>query len=214
MQGVDLEGSNLCGADLEKAKLQGALLGGTQLLLARLMEAQLQGANLRVVQMQGANLFKADFSGVGQYEIGKYPVKWMGPEEAQWWDKNIWTDHRQRPRSLGLQPTLKQSLEEFKQTISGRAQSKSCFGGVIFSGGLTEKAVGEIIRSMPESVSEEKRDEMKKELEKHIDNGFNQELPRGAIEGRYSKEDAAKWIAEYKKAIGVEEKNQEAPNNS
>ncbi len=60
---LDLEGAQLQGADLKGAQLQGANLRFARLQGANLWDAQLQGADLRFAQLQGANLWYAQLQG-------------------------------------------------------------------------------------------------------------------------------------------------------
>ena len=83
LQGADLSRAELQGADLTLAKLQGAKFSGAQLQEvnlsgtdlsrvqlqgANLNKAKLQGAYLRYAQLQGANLRWADLQGAALYE--------------------------------------------------------------------------------------------------------------------------------------------------
>ena len=61
----------------------------------------------------------------------------------------------------------------------------------------------ENLNSLVKGLSDEKANELREELESHIDQPISNELPEdsGAITGAYTKEEAEQWIAEYEKAM-------------
>ena len=70
---------------------------------------------------------------------------------------------------------------------------------VIFSGELSQKNVDDLVKDF---LSDEKAEELRRELEDHIGQPQNFELPgHNVITGSYTEEEAEQWIAEYEEAI-------------
>ena len=69
----------------------------------------------------------------------------------------------------------------------------------VFAGGITQEAVDSIVKGL----SDEKAEELRKELEPHVDLPISHQLPENshAITGAYTAEEAEQWIAEYNAAM-------------
>ena len=183
------------GSDLSKAELQEANSSETQLQGANLREAHLQGAKLSKTQLQGANLWKIQMQGS---DLSKAELQEANLSKAQ------------------LQGVYSESNHDtFEKRIKERVGKDSHLKFVTFSGGLSSGKVEEIINSMPDNMPHPRKQKLAENLKQQIDKPTSHDLPDDseAIVDQYSEEQAEQWIAEYKKAVGIEEKNQKAPNN-
>ena len=184
LQGADLSEANLQGTDLSEAKLQGADLSGAKLQGADLSGAKLQGADLSGAKLQGAdlsgtNLQGADLSGAKLQGADLSGAKLQGIS------------------SFGELPKM-----SFQDRIRARTGKKNDFTNVVFSGGLDAERIEKIIASMPAGMEDERKEEMKNKLNERVDEEAASELPdnSGAIIGKYTEDDAEKWIADYEKS--------------
>lgn len=71
--------------------------------------------------------------------------------------------------------------------------------GAILGGGLSQKDCDSCVKGLTDGVAKK----LRKDLEPHIGQPENNQLPQesGAITGSYTKEEAEKWIAAYKKSM-------------
>ncbi len=181
LRGCDLHGAYLQGADLHRADLSGGTLSGAYLRGADLHEAHLQGASLNWARLQGANLSEAYLQGTRLYV-------------AHLQGANLGGAHLQGVGGEYLIP-----LDSFRDHIQNQIGKETDLSGAIFAGGLS---TGDLY-SLIEDLSDEKANELREELESHIDQPISNELPEdsGAITGAYTKEEAEQWIAEYEKVM-------------
>ena len=96
---------------------------------------------------------------------------------------------------------LKPPYEPFETVINGRICKDSDLTGAISAGGLAKEAIDCIGKGLPD----EEANELREKLKAHIGDARSREfdLPKnsGATRGKYTAEDAAQWIAEYKTAL-------------
>ena len=179
LHGADLRSAELHGADLRNAELYGADLSNAKLHWARLRSAELHGADLGRAELHGADLRSAKLYGA---DLAFAQLHLADLRKAQL-----------HGASIGLRDLS----EPFEAVINKRIGEKSDLSRVISAGGLTPEAVASIGQSLP--------DEQAKKLKAHIgppeSRVFGLPENSGAIRGKYTKEDAARWIAEYKTAV-------------
>ena len=187
LQGSWLNGSNLYEARLEKAHLRGAQLHGAHLMRAQLhgahlIEAQLHGAYLIEAQLHGAHLIGAQLRGADLRDAQLHGAD-LGRAQLHGASNN----------------DLKYSYESFETVINKRIDKESDLSGAISAGGLTREVVASIVRSLPDEQAKKLRERLKA----HIGPPASRDLPEssGAIRGKYTKEEADQWIAEYKTAV-------------
>ena len=175
-KGQTLWGHNSKGRGLEETQLQGAFLGGAQLQGAFLREAQLQGAFLREAQLQGAYLLGVTLQGA-----------------------NLQGAHLQGVVSSSQSFPLESFAERMRRGIN----RESDFARVAFEGGLSPDDIDEIVSGLPDFGSEKTR--LRSLLKQHASPTASNKLPKnsGAIVGKYKKEEAEEWIAEYQEAMSA-----------
>lgn len=173
LHGADLWDAQLHGAHLEKAQLHGAHLSGTQLHGAVLRDAQLHGADLRKAQLPGADLSGTQLHG------------------ADLWDAQL----------HGVSCSLIHPYRSFEASMKKQIDEQSDLSRAIFAGGLTREGVASIGTGLPDEDAKN----LRANLAVHIRNPASHELPENsdAIIGKYTKEEADQWIAEYKTAMSA-----------
>ena len=179
-QGAILYRAYLQKADLSGARLQGAILYFANLQCANMKDIGLQGAILCGSHLQGAILWMAHLQGV----VGvQYSEDFRG--ELQLWGAEAWRNLRKPSR--------------FAKRIRESIDREDDISGMVFVGGLTKENVDALV----EGLSDEKANELREELELHVDRDSSIELPTDseAITGAYTEEEAERWIAEYEKAM-------------
>ena len=87
----------------------------------------------------------------------------------------------------------------FEDRIRGQAGKEANLSKVIFSGGLSQEDVNSLVKDLSDEVASKLREK----LTPHIDQPASNQLPENSypIPGSYTKEEAEKWIAEYKEAM-------------
>ena len=200
LQGADLTRAKLQGADLKGASLQGVNLTRAKLQGADLKGANLQGVNLRGANLQGANLQRAKLQGVVLWAAELQGVDLM---EAQLQAANLWVAKLQEANltEAQLQGVIskKNCLISFEKRIRTQIGKESDLSGITFEGGLGQDTLDCIVGDLP--VEADKK--LREKLTRHLDKPKSNKLPKnsGAITGTYTREDAEKWIAEYKEAM-------------
>ena len=181
LQGARLFKAQLQGAELNKAQLQGAKLFKAQLQGAELFKAQLQGAELFFAQLQGAELNGAQLQGA---ELNGAQLQGAELDGAQ---------------LQGVESSFLDFSELFEDRIRRLIGKVSDLSGVVFGGGSSRQDVDSLV----EGLSDEKAKDLRVKLEPHIDKPSSYELPEDsdAVTGVYTKEEAERWIAEYKQAM-------------
>ena len=179
LQGARLVGAHLQGAELEWAHMQGAWLGEAHLQGANLEGAHMQGANLEGAHLQGAWLVGAHLQGA---DLGRTHLQEACLVEAQ------------------LQGVTSQEMFlTFEKQIEGRIGQRSDLSGVIFEGGLSQEGLDSLFKGLPDGRTKQLREK----LMPHVGKPASHQLPKNsyAITGFYTKKEAEKWAAEYKKAM-------------
>lgn len=168
-------------ADLSGARLQGAILYFANLQCANMKDTALQGAILAGAYLQGAILWMAHLQGV----VGarRLPMDFQG--ELHMWGAEAWRNFRKPSR---FEKRLRESIDR-----------EADISGMVFKGRLTKEDVDSIVEGLPD----EKANELREELEPHVDQDPSIELPTDsdANTGTYPTRDAETWINEYKEAM-------------
>ena len=172
LQGASLDDAHLQGASFDHAYLQGAFFDRAHLQGTILDDAHLQGASLIGIHLQEASLIRTDLRGTRSHK-----------------------SHRE------LTQPMREAIEgsDFKQVIMRSSGQESDLSGAIFGGGLSQEDCDSSVKGLPDEIGEE----LRKNLEPHIGKPKSNKLPKnsGAKTGAYTREEAKKWIAEYKEAM-------------
>ena len=227
LQEANLDQANLQNAVLTRIHLQKADLSGVQLQKAALIHSQLQGANLNHAQLQNATLSEACLQGANLNNASLLGVD-LGFAYLQGANLNYallhaadLTDASMQGASLKstifLEATLDgTSLEgvtsrsfnpmtSFNERINGRIGENSELSQATFAGGLKQETLDMLLDGMADGYAEA----LKEKLVKHVDQPKSNKLPEDsrAIVGRYTKDQAEEWIANYEEAISGETNN-------
>ena len=220
LQGANLEGAQLQGANLEGANLQRAnvtwtqlertnlketKLQGADLTRAKLQGADLKGASLQGVDLKGANLQRANLQRAKLQGVVLWAAKLQGVDltEAQLQAANLWVAKLQEANltEAQLQGVIskKNCLISFEKRIRTQIGKESDLSEITFEGELGPDTLDCIVGDLP--VEADKK--LREKLTRHLDKPKSNKLPKnsGAITGTYTREDAEKWIAEYKEAM-------------
>ena len=184
LQETELSQAHLQGAKLEKAHLQGASLN----------QAYLQGTFLLRTRLQGASLFMASLQGTF---IGETCLQGTDLSEAHLQGAYLNTPYLQDAIFFNTDmrgACCKEPLFlPFAQRMRGAIGEETDLSTVIFSGGLSQKDVDDLVKGL----SDEKAEELRRDLEYHIGQPQNFELPgHNVITGSYTEEEAEQWIDE------------------
>lgn len=201
-----LNGANLMDANLAGSNLSGAFLQGADLILANLEgthlgEAHLEGSilietYLRRAFLGDAHLEGAKLTGALLYKTYLWGAHLQGADlaEAHLHGANLRNAHIEGVTSAEAELEIG-FVERIRRSIGRQAD----LSGVVFSGGIEQRHIVNLVRGM----SDEDAIEVRENLTPHIDQPASNELPKDseAITGTYTEEDAEKWISGYKKAI-------------
>ena len=187
---TNLRKARLQGARLQEACLQGAVLWEAHLQGSTLRSARLQGGTLRVVQLQGADLSGAHLQGADLPGAQLQGAELLG---AQLQGADLYAADLR-----GVVSQFRDLKKQFEERITNRTKRKDDLNGAIFEGGLSQ----EYLDSLVEGFSDEETTEFRMKMRGHLDNPASHKLPEnsGAIRGKYTKEEAEQWIAEYNEA--------------
>ena len=189
LQGAILRQAHLQGADLSEAYLQGAILRQAHLQGTDLRKAYLQGAYLGQAYLQGASLFLTCLQGADLNEAHLQGARLTEP----YLQGTIL--YKTDMRGAGCHGPL---FLSFAQRVREAIGKKTDLSTVIFTGGLSREDVNFLVKGL----SDKKAQELREELETHINQPKSNRLPtRNAITGPYTEEEAEQWIAEYEKAV-------------
>ena len=193
LQGADLKGANLQGVDLTRANLQRADLKGANLQGVDLTRANLQEANLQRAKLQGVVLWAAKLHGMDLMEAQLQAAN-LGAAKLQ--EVNLTKTQLQGVISK------KDCLISFEKRIRTQIGKESDLSGITFEGGLGQGDLDCIVEDYQGLLTEETRKLVEK-LTRHLDKPKSNKLPKnsGAITDTYTRENAEKWIAEYKEAM-------------
>ena len=216
-QETSLKKAQFQGARLREAQFQGAYLEKAQFQVASLTMARLQGADLDRAQFQGALLFGSQFQGASPYMAGFQQAKFGQGSEHE----DIPDQDRAAAKSSELVEQLKASAfhgissserllfrPKFDEIINERAGKASDFSGVIFAGGVTKELLAEVKEAL-ERASRLfvgpvlKEGKVIQNLESEIGQPESHTPPKGVIAGSYGKEDAGRWMREFRKAMAT-----------
>ena len=202
-QGAYLVDAQFQGTTLQGAQFQGAMLLGAQFQGAAPLRAQFQGANLEGALFQGANLDGALFQGANLWEAQFQEARLGGVQfqGALLGKARFQEAHLGRVQFQGVFCDKRLLETTFENRIKSRIDKDSDLSRVVFSGGLSEEGVERIIGSIPGYTTEEYAQNLKERLEKHVGQPESYELPQdsGAVTGRYTEEEAERWIQGYNK---------------
>ena len=180
---IHLRESWLNGAILNRARLQGVNLAGAWLRGAFLVRMQLQGAFLIQIQLQGAFLIGTHLQGANLVEAH---LQGANLTKAQ------------------LQGVVCQRVSRlpFEEGIRERICQESDLSEVTFAGGLIREDVDSLIEGLDDEEAKELRGKLEPYIGKPASNKLSEDS--GAIVGAYTKEEAERWIVEYRGATGKE----------
>lgn len=176
LQGADLRGAQLQGANLGEVQLQGADLWGAQLQRADLRYARLQGADLRNVELQGADLGKAQLQGANLWEVQLQGTSlWEVQLQGAYVEISESLNFKQRIEQQIDKETESQNLEEQYEALNDTNKSQ-LIAELKASNNIHAVNAISRIQSASETLN----------------------LSR-SITGKYSQEEANKWLNDYKK---------------
>ena len=173
--------AHLQGARLDDIHLQGATLNGAKLQRAVLSRAKLQGARLNDTYLQGATLNGAKLQGAMLNMVVHLQGATLNGALLQ---------------GIG---NMDEDSMSFEEQIRWYIDKTSDLSGIVFAGGLSQEDVDFLVEGLPDYLAIP----LRRRLRPHIGEPESHELPQnsGAERGAYTKEEAEKWIAEYKKAM-------------
>ena len=123
--------------------------------------------------------------------------------EAQLQAANLWAAKLQEANltETQLQGVIskKNCFISFEKRIRTQIGKESDLSGITFEGGLGQDTLDCIVGDP--LVEEDKK--LREKLTRHLDKPKSNKLPKNsdAVTGTYTREDAEKWIAEYKEAM-------------
>ncbi len=91
------------------------------------------------------------------------------------------------------------SLTPFEDHMNSFCDTEDDLSEVVFEGGLSQGDVDVFVKDL----SDEKANKLRSELEPHIGPEGRKGLPEncGAVTGKYTSEEAERWIVEYEQAM-------------
>ncbi len=188
LQGMNLMGAQLQGANLWSARLQGANLLSARLQGADLRFARLQGANLRFAQLQGANLWNAQLQGADLWDAQLQGANLEGAQlqGANLGDAQLQGYANDNPESFYFKQRIEQQIDQdtteeiqdlMYKTLDDTQKSQL----------IAElKAVGSVCAT--EAIERIKSASETLDLSK-------------ATTGKYSQQEADKWLNDYHQAM-------------
>ena len=213
-QGASLDGAQFQGASLHGVEFQGASLEGAQFQGARLGEARFQGAWLKEAQFQGASLGEARFHGASLHMAGFQQAKFgqgSGHDGIPAQDHAAANSDELAEQSkasafhgVSSEPHVRESFEE---RINERAGKESDFSGVTFSGGVTREQLAEVKEAFGRVPRLFDDSDFKEKLTRDLASEIGQDKSHTPLEdvlaGSYGKEDAERWIREFREAMAT-----------
>ncbi len=179
LQEACLNNAQLQGTYLREAQLQGAGLTGAQLQGVDLLSAQLQGADLRGAQLQGANLRFAQLQGANLWDAQLQGVDlWDAQLQGAYANNQLESlNFEQRIKQQIDQDTTEEIQDLMYKTLDDTQKSQL----------IAElKAVGSVCAT--EAIERIKSASETLDLSK-------------ASTGKYSQQEADKWLSDYHKAM-------------
>ena len=229
-QGARLDRAQFQRAWLRAAEFQGAWMRGTRFHAAHLTDTRFQGADLGWAQFQGAQLFGSQFQGAwlcatefqqAQFGTEKYQVVSSQEAEAALGPR---PERMEKSELQGISSTLPYASPSFEQRIKdrvGKVDKEFDFSKVVFSGGVTEELLADVKAALEVSVDRASwffdvfddpaaKEELIRNLESEIGQPESHTPPKEVIAGSYGKEDAERWIREFRKAMATAPKTNQA----
>ena len=216
-QEAQLDRAQFQRAWLSRAQFQGAWMRETRFHAANLTQTQFQGADLALAQFQGARLSGSQFQGASLCMAGLQQAR-LGEEHgsipvqghtAAGFDDLV----KQLKTSAfhGVSSGFPDAHESFEKRIEDRTDKQSDFSEVTFSGGVTEALLAEVKQALDipiEWASWFFEDPAFNEglipcLTSEIGQPESHTPPKGVIAGSYGKEDAERWIREFREATAT-----------
>ncbi len=188
LQGMNLMGAQLQGANLWSARLQGANLLSARLQGADLRFARLQGANLRFAQLQGANLWNAQLQGADLWDAQLQGANLEGAQlqGANLGDAQLQGYANDNPESFYFKQRIEQQIDQDTTQIISNLPYKA-LSDTQKSQLIAElKAVGSVCAT--EAIERIKSTSETLDLSE-------------ATTGKYSQQEADKWLSDYHKAM-------------
>uniref|UniRef100_UPI0034DE0F11 pentapeptide repeat-containing protein n=1 Tax=Candidatus Thiodubiliella endoseptemdiera TaxID=2738886 RepID=UPI0034DE0F11 len=178
LQGMNLMGAQLQGANLWSARLQGANLLSARLQGADLRFARLQGANLRFAQLQGADLWDAQLQGAN-LEGAQLQGANLGDAQLQGYAND-------NPESFYFKQRIEQQIDQDTTQIISNLPYKA----------LSDTQKSQLIAELKAvgSVCATEAIERIKSASETLDLSE-------ATTGKYSQQEADKWLSDYHKAM-------------
>ncbi len=187
LQGADLWGARLQGANLGGAQLQGVDLQNARLQGANLWDARLQGANLQNARLQGANLWGARLQGANLWDARLQGAN-LGGTRLQGADLR-------NARLQGVY-TITHEWMHFEQRIEQQ---------------IDRETESQNLKWQYEALNDTDKSQLIAELKAINSVGAVEAISRiqsasktldlsQAITGKYSQEEANKWLNDYKEA--------------
>ena len=210
-QGAYLKRAQFQGAQLDRAKFRGAYLERAQFRGAYLERAQFQGTRLSGSQFQGASLYMAGFQ---QAQFGQRPGHEGTPDQDHMDAMSGETVEQLKDSAFHGASSDRMVFKSFEERINLRTGKEFDFSEVIFSGGVAPEVAAEV----KETLNRWHWFIMDSGFIKRAIEGLESETGKDkshtppkkeVIAGSYGKEDAERWIREFREAMAtVPEANQ------
>ncbi len=188
LQGMNLMGAQLQGANLWSARLQGANLLSARLQGADLRFARLQGANLRFAQLQGADLWDAQLQGADLWDAQLQGANLEGAQlqGANLGDAQLQGYANDNPESFYFKQRIEQQIDQDTTQIISNLPYKA----------LSDTQKSQLIAELKAvgSVCATEAIERIKSASETLDLSE-------ATTGKYSQQEADKWLSDYHKAM-------------
>ena len=198
LQGADLTKARMRRAFLNRTRMQGACLNRVRLYQAQLHGAQMQGAKLIAARMQGALLMHAEMQGADLYcaQLQTAILTDVKLQAARLVRAQFQAATLDGVYLGGVTPRGSNAPEA---RIRERIGMPGILIGTIFQGGMEERNIESIL----EVEFDEDPSVLRGRLESHLEEPASHELPEGreATTEPYTREEAERWIAEYKEAM-------------
>ena len=217
-QETQLDRAQFQRAWLSRAQFQGAWMRETRFHAADLTQTQFQGADLALAQFQGARLSGSKFQGALLWMAGLQQAR-LGEEHgsmpAQGHTAAGFDDLVKQLKASafhGVSSGFPDVHESFEKRIKDRTNKQSDFSEAIFSGGVTEELLEEVKAALEVPVDRASwsfdvfddpdfKEKLIRNLESEIGQPEGHTPPKGVIAGSYGKEDAERWIREFREAM-------------
>ena len=196
MRGAHLDETQLQGADLYRARLQEAGLRN-----AHLYDSNLEAAKLQCAILSGARLIGADLSYARLHGAHLFDME-AGGAELQGAILRHTELHAADLRAVNMQGVGSEPTPDY--VFAGRMRRsigrRSDLRLATFSGGLSST---QDVDSRVKGLSDETAQMLRAEMKEHIGQRRSHKPPEdnGVVIEPYSKEEAEKWIVEYREAM-------------